>query len=188
MRLIEINESDCKRCYACVRICPVKAIKVNESGSTPKIVDDRCIGCGSCYTICDPGAIIYYSSLSEAKHLLKSDFKVAAAVGPSISGEFSDITDYRKFVEMIRRLGFDYIHEASFGVDLVAQEYAGLFENNKGKYYITSNCPAVASYVEKFHPSLTDNLAPIVSPMIAIARSFIRNMAKIRKLYISDLV
>lgn len=170
MQLIEINESDCKRCYACVRICPVKAIKVSESGTTPKIVDNRCIGCGSCYTICDPGAIRYYSSLNEAKRLLKSDFKVAAAVGPSISGEFSDITDYRKFVEMIRRLGFDYIHEASFGVDLVAQEYADLFENNKGKYYITSNCPAVTSYVEKFHPALTDNLAPIVTPMIAIAK------------------
>jgi Na+-translocating ferredoxin:NAD+ oxidoreductase RNF subunit RnfB len=170
MRLIEIKESDCKKCYACVRICPVKAIRVDVNGDTPQIVDDRCIGCGSCYTFCDPGAIAYHSSVQEAKKLLQSECKVAAAVGPSISGEFSDITDYRKFVEMIRRLGFEYIHEASFGVDLVAKQYAELFESKKGKYYITSNCPAVTSYVEKFHPDLTDNLAPIVSPMIAIAK------------------
>ncbi|HEX2936600.1 MAG TPA: 4Fe-4S binding protein, partial [Bacteroidales bacterium] len=75
MQLIEINELACKRCYACVRICPVKAIKVNESGSTPKIVYDRCIGCGSCYTICDTVAITYYSSLKEAMSLLNSDYK-----------------------------------------------------------------------------------------------------------------
>src|SRR5512145_1300160 len=123
MRLIEIIEKDCKKCYACVRICPVKAIKVDVDRDVPQVIDDRCIGCGSCYNICDPGAIVYYSSVKEVKSLLKSENKVAAAVGPSISGEFSDITDYRKFVEMIRRLGFNYVHETSFAVDIISRKY-----------------------------------------------------------------
>ncbi len=32
------------------------------------------------------------------------------------------------------------------------------------------SCPAVVSYVRKYHPDILDRLAPIVSPMLAIAR------------------
>jgi Na+-translocating ferredoxin:NAD+ oxidoreductase RNF subunit RnfB len=136
----------------------------------PKILHNRCIGCGSCVTVCGPEAVIYYNSKEETKKILQSGEKVAAIVGPSISGEFSDITDYRKFVEMIRALGFHYVNEASFGVDLVAHKYAELFNNNKGKFYLTANCPALVFYLEKYYPELLPNLAPIVTPMIASAK------------------
>lgn len=170
MQLINIVESRCRKCYACVRVCPVKAIKVDEDSEVPQVLQNRCIGCGSCVTNCNPEAIRYYDSKEETKALLASNYKVAALLAPSIASEFQDITDARKFVEMIHRLGFSYVHEVSFGVDLVAHKYANLFENNKGKYYITANCPAVFYYVEKFHPELVENLAPIVSPMIATAK------------------
>jgi Na+-translocating ferredoxin:NAD+ oxidoreductase RNF subunit RnfB len=136
----------------------------------PQILENRCIGCGHCVTICAAEAIVYQDSREETKALLQSGEKIAAIIAPSLSGEFEDITDYRKFVEMIRRLGFTYVNEVSFGVDLVAHQYADLFENNKGKYYISANCPAVFYYIEKFHPELVENLAPIVSPMIASAK------------------
>jgi ferredoxin len=131
---------------------------------------NRCIGCGSCVTVCSPEAIVYQDSRDATKSLLASGQKVAAVLALSISGEFSDIVDYRRFVEMIRRLGFAYVVEASFAIDLVSQKYAELFQHNKGKYYFTSTCPPVFYYIEKFHPELVENLAPIVSPMIAAAK------------------
>ncbi len=70
---------------------------------------------------------------------------------------------------MIRQLGFDYVHEVSFGVDLIAAEYANLFTKAEGKYMITANCPSIVNLIEKFHPELVPNLAPLVSPMIATA-------------------
>ncbi len=170
MPLIDILGKKCTRCYSCVRICPVQAIKVDVNRDIPQILENRCIGCGHCVTICAAEAIVYQDSREETKALLQSGEKIAAIIAPSLSGEFEDITDYRKFVEMIRRLGFTYVNEVSFGVDLVAHQYADLFENNKGKYYITANCPAVLYYIEKFHPELVENLAPIVSPMIASAK------------------
>jgi Na+-translocating ferredoxin:NAD+ oxidoreductase RNF subunit RnfB len=170
MTLIDIQESKCTKCYSCIRICPVRAIKADSNSDVPKIIHDRCIGCGHCVTICPAETIVYHDSREETKALLQSGQKVAAIVAPSLSGEFNDVTDHRKFVEMIRRLGFTYVNEVSFGVDLIAHQYADLFKNNKGKYYITSNCPAVFLYIEKFHPGLVDNLAPIVSPMIASAK------------------
>ena len=103
------------------------------------------------------------------KKLLSSGRKTAALVAPSIASEFDDITDYRKFVSMLRALGFDYVHENSFGVDLIASEYAKLFTKAEGKYYITANCPSIVKLIEKYHPELVPNLAPLVSPMIATA-------------------
>lgn len=170
MNLIEILNQKCVKCYACVRVCPVKAVKMDLTDDYPKILHNRCIGCGSCVTVCGPEAVVYFNSKEETKKILRSGDKVAAIVGPSISGEFSDITDYRKFVEMIRALGFHYVNEASFGVDLVAQKYAELFNNNKGKFYFTANCPALVFYLEKYYPELLPNLAPIVTPMIATAK------------------
>ena len=49
---------------------------------------------------------------------------------------------------MIRELGFDYVVEAAFGADLVAQKYKELFDNFHGKYYLSSKCPALVNYVE----------------------------------------
>lgn len=169
-QLFSVIKSKCISCYACVRVCPVKAIEVPEISDKANIIKDRCIGCGHCLNTCPTNAIKYLSHKKETIELLKSDNKVAAIVAPSISGEFPDITDYRKFVKMIKSLGFDYVNEVSFGVDLVAQKYKELFENSKGKYYLSANCPAIVQMVEKFYPGLLPNLAPIISPMIATCK------------------
>lgn len=170
MELIQIDKGKCKLCHSCIRICPVKAIKTGEN-DFPQIVPERCIACGSCIAGCSPKAIYYKFSVDDVNALLSSDDCVCAIVDPSISGEFPDIADYRKFVEMIRRLGFDYVNEASFGVDLIAYQYKKLFEDEfKGKYYISANCPVVVFYIEKYYPDLIANLAPIVSPMVASAK------------------
>ncbi len=169
MKLIHILKDKCNQSYSCVRICPAKAIEVKATQATPIVIEDRCIGCGSCVSVCSSDAITYHDSKDSVKELLQSNDKVAAICGSSISGEFSDITDYRKFVTMVKSLGFTYVMEAAFAVDLVAKKYADLFNDFKGKYYISTCCPAVVFLIEKFHPDLTDNLAPIISPMVAAA-------------------
>ena len=169
--LLKINSETCIACYACVRACPVKAIRVQSEDVKPEIIPERCIGCGSCAAVCGPGAIEVRNSKDELRKILDSGKKVAALVDPSIAGEFPDITDYRKFVQMLRTLGFHYIHEVAFGVDLVARAYGKLFKKSKGKYYIMSNDPVTVSFVEKYRPGLVPNLAPILPPVAATARS-----------------
>ncbi|HIJ81343.1 MAG TPA: 4Fe-4S binding protein, partial [Desulfuromonadales bacterium] len=46
MEPIVTYKERCRRCYSCVRSCPVKAIKVD--GGFAQIMHDRCIGCGNC--------------------------------------------------------------------------------------------------------------------------------------------
>lgn len=167
--ILQINDSKCRNSYSCVRVCPVNAIEVRPQKAHPAIIPSRCIGCGLCYVSCTPRAIEFRNSKEEVKALLKSQKKKAALIEPSIASEFDDITDYRKFVAMIRALGFDFVHEVSFGVDLIAANYAELFSKAEGKYYITANCPSIVKLIEKFHPEMVPNLAPLVSPMIATA-------------------
>ncbi|MEI6346786.1 MAG: [Fe-Fe] hydrogenase large subunit C-terminal domain-containing protein [Bacteroidota bacterium] len=168
MNLIHISQIECKLCYSCIRVCPSKAIKVQDGYA--EIIQNRCIGCGSCFSVCSQNAVKYLDAKEEVKHLLDSPVKVAAIVAPSISGEFSDITDYRSFVNMIKSLGFDYVNEVSFGVDLMAFQYEKLFKDFNGKYFITANCPPVVSYIEKYYPELVDNIAPIIPHMVTTAK------------------
>ncbi|MGQ1909480.1 [Fe-Fe] hydrogenase large subunit C-terminal domain-containing protein [Marinifilum sp. RC60d5] len=168
MPLIVTNKDKCNLSYTCIRVCPAKAIKIENDHAT--IIPNRCIGCGNCVSVCAQEAIEYRKSDSIVKQLLGGIDPVVAICDPSISGEFDDILDYRNFVGMIRALGFDYVVEAAFGADLVAYKYKELFENFHGKYYISTKCPALVNHVENFHPELVENLAPIVPPNIAMAK------------------
>jgi iron only hydrogenase large subunit-like protein len=168
--LVNLDTQACAKSYACVRVCPVRAIQVKTANGLPEINHNRCIGCGSCISICNSKAISYRSSIDEAKQLLESGEKIAALLSPSIAAEFDDISDHRKLVTMIKALGVTWVNEVSFAVDLVAYRYLSLLNDFKGRYYITANDPIVVSYIEKHHPNLISNLAPIVSPMIAMSR------------------
>lgn len=168
MQVVKIDPKKCRLCYACVRVCPANSIKINETAC--EIVPERCIGCGSCLRACPYDAISDFNSKQLVKELIRKGEKVVAICAPSISGEFDDITDYTNFVGMIKALGFTYVCEVSFGADLVAMKYRELFENFKGKYFITANCPAMVSYIERYHPNLIVNIAPLISPMIASAQ------------------
>jgi iron only hydrogenase large subunit-like protein/uncharacterized Fe-S cluster-containing protein len=168
MPLIATNKDKCNLSYTCIRVCPAKAIKIKDGFAN--IINERCIGCGNCVTVCAQNAIEYRNSEEQVKHLLTSENPVVAICDPSISGEFDDILDFRNFVGMIRALGFDYVVEAAFGADLVAYKYKELFESFHGKYYISTKCPAVVNNIQNFHSSLVDNLAPIVPPSIAMAK------------------
>ncbi len=168
--LIKINARKCTNCYTCIRVCPVKAIRADQEKPFPIVHNEKCIGCGDCVRSCEPKAIYYNDSIADVYSVLKSNTQKIAIVSPSMSAEFDDITDYRKFVQMIRALGFDFVNEVSFAIDLLAYKYLSLFAESKGLYYITTTDPVVVSFVEKYHPNLIKNLAPFVTPMVAMSK------------------
>ncbi|MCP4311610.1 MAG: 4Fe-4S dicluster domain-containing protein [Bacteroidetes bacterium] len=187
--LLKINSDKCTACYACVRACPVKAIRVTNEKVKPEIIPERCIGCGSCAAVCGPGAVEIRDTKEELLELLKQEKKVVAMVDPSIAGEFPDISDYRKFVQMLRELGFSRVHEVAFGVDLVASAYRELFRKSRGKYYIMSNDPVTVSFIEKYSTALIPNLAPILPP-VAVSAKVIRKIEEEESclVYITPLI
>ena len=167
----------CRTCYTCVRECPAKAIRI--VGGQAEVIDERCIACGNCTKVCSQGAKVFLNTTDRVVKLLESDSKVAAIIAPSFPAEFNDIPDYHILIGMIKALGFELVAEVSFGADLVADRYKKLVSEERN-FYISSDCPSIVNYVKFYHPALVDNLAPIVSPMVAMSRV-------VRKKYGSDL-
>jgi len=157
----------CRVCYTCVRECPVKAIKIIDGQA--EVINDRCIACGNCVIVCSQGAKTYYSSVEKVEEFISSQNKTVLCIAPSFAAEFTEIEDYRVFIGMIKAVGFDYVTEVSFGADLVADKYKDIFENEKTKSVITSDCPAIVNYITQYHPDLVKFLAPVVTPAMAMA-------------------
>ena len=162
----------CHVCYTCVRGCPAKAIRILDRQA--EIVADRCIGCGNCVRVCGRGAKKVVNTVPDVESLIAAGAKVAALVAPSFAAEFFDLVDSpapQVLVGMLRKLGFALVTEVGFGADLVADRYRDLLgQRAPGQRYIATTCPAVVGYVERYWPSLVAHLAPIVSPMVAMAR------------------
>jgi two-component system NtrC family sensor kinase len=169
----------CRTCYTCVRECPAKAIRI--VGGQAEVIDERCIACGNCTKVCSQGAKVFLNTTDRVKKLLEDNTRVAAIIAPSFPAEFSDIADYHILIGMIKDLGFEYVSEVSFGADLVADRYKKLVTENKN-FYISSDCPSIVNYVKFYHPALVDNLAPVVSPMVAMSRVIRKKYGKDTKI------
>ncbi len=164
---VETIKERCRVCYTCVRECPAKAIRISDGQA--EIIGQRCINCGNCVRVCSQRAKQVIGSIEEVRALLDSGAPTAICLAPSFPAEFTDISPER-LIGMLRRLGFSKVAEVAAGADLVADAYRKLLAKSDGRRYIATTCPAVVTYVERYHPQLVDHLAPIVSPMIATAR------------------
>ncbi len=167
-QLVGTIKEQCRVCYTCVRECPAKAIKI--SNGQAEVIPERCIGCGNCIKVCSQNAKFFRKEIDIAHKLTRSESPCAAIIAPSFPAEFSEIKNHRLFVSLVRALGFTYVSEVAFGADLVAAEYKKLM--NAGNYppVISSDCPAIVSYIEHYHPDLVDSLAHIDSPMVAMSK------------------
>ncbi len=158
----------CRTCYTCVRECPARAIRI--VGGQAEVITERCVACGNCTKVCSQGAKVFVNTVDLVNKVLERPGKKAALLAPSFPAEFGDVNDYRKVVGMIRALGFDYVVEVSFGADLVAHRYRSLINEAGDKNYVSSDCPAIVSFIRFYHPDLTPNLIRVVSPMVAMTR------------------
>jgi len=157
----------CRTCYTCVRECPAKAIRI--VGGQAEVIVERCIACGNCTKVCSQGAKVFLDTTDRVLKLIENEPKVAAIIAPSFPAEFFDVQDHRILIGMVRAIGFKYVAEVSFGADLVAEKYKKLVNESK-EYYISSDCPSIVNFIKLYHPALADQLAPIVSPMVAMSR------------------
>lgn len=64
---IIVDRERCKGCNLCVVACPLQVLslttkEVNKKGYTfaQEVLEDTCIGCASCATVCPDGCISVY--------------------------------------------------------------------------------------------------------------------------------
>ncbi len=155
----------CKRCYSCIRECPAAAIRVIDAQA--KVIEERCIACGHCVKVCSQDAKQIFSEIDDTYQILQSGSAIAI-IAPSFAASFPDV--YKKVPTALRKLGFIKVIETAFGADLISNDYMNVIKAANDKTVISSACPAVVSFIQKYYVDLVPNLAQVVSPMIALGR------------------
>ncbi|MGE5586354.1 MAG: [Fe-Fe] hydrogenase large subunit C-terminal domain-containing protein, partial [Bacillota bacterium] len=185
MNVVTTIKGKCRGCYACVRNCPVKAIKVEDGQAT--VMEDLCIACGYCVRVCAQHAKHIKEDLPAAGEALRSG-AAYAMLAPSFVVEFAGELRPGQVVEALRRAGFIGVYEVAWGAERVTQEYIRLIEEEGRRGIISTPCPAVVNLVEARFPELLDRLAPVVSPMVAAGRMIKRTHPGARTVFIGPCV
>jgi iron only hydrogenase large subunit-like protein len=171
------EKAQCQDCYKCIRECPVKAIRVENHAAW--VMTELCIACGHCVNICPAGAKKYRDDLQRAKRLVASGKKVIASIAPSFVSELGDIPT-ESLIAAIKKLGFMGVSETALGAEEVSAGTARLLEASNGGVYISSACPTVVELISKYYSASTENITPLMSPVIAHCRL-------LRKIYGDDI-
>ncbi len=164
MQVIDFFKANCKHCYKCVRSCPVKAIKVKDAQA--QIMTENCILCGRCLEVCPQNAKRFDSDLERVKDYIRNQEKVIVSIAPSYLGILND-KNPGQVVWALKKLGFFAVRETAEGAAYVTAAFEELMSQHKMKNIISTCCPSVNDFIEKYYPELIPYMAPVVSPMIA---------------------
>lgn len=152
-------------CYRCVRVCPVKAIRI--TGGYVRVEGDLCIQCGACVHECPQHAKIIMPSTDYVKSLIANGYCVVASIALSFPSVFPGWQSERA-PAALRALDFSYVGETAEGAEAVSE--ISVEQMRRGSIFIA--CPVVVRYVEQERPEYLylEQMIAIVSPMIAHAR------------------
>ncbi len=164
--IITTDKAKCRDCYRCVRVCPVKAIRITEGQA--RVDGERCIVCGTCVRECPQRAKHVRDDCDAVRALLAGPGLKIASVAPSFPAAFADYGG-GLLPAALKKLGFDMVTETAVGAELVARATADLIKGKKGSW-VTSACPVVVNFIERYFPGACAKVTPLVSPMVAHAR------------------
>ena len=74
MSVIGLKRANCKNCYKCLRVCPVKSITFKDDRA--EIMPQECILCGHCLEACPQNAKTLQSDMEKVLKYINSDAKV----------------------------------------------------------------------------------------------------------------
>lgn len=196
---IQRINSLCINCGACFNVCErVVGIDHSREKEIPS-----CINCGACILTCPKGAIVCKYNYKGILNLVKDTNKlVAISIAPAVRGSLGEELGLGEGVDLegllpsiLRKIGFDYVFDVTFGADVtVVEEAMEFLERLKDKAKLpmfTSCCPAWVKYASMYHPELLDNLSTTKSPIgiqSTLIKTYFREMNDIKDDIISVVV
>lgn len=158
-------EEKCINCGMCLKTCK----SINN-------INDDCINCGQCILTCPSGALVpKYDYKKVLNYINDTDKIVIAFTAPAVRVAIGDEFGFApgtflegKMVSALRKIGFDYCFDATFGADLtVMEESYELIEHLKKnkKPLFTSCCPSWVKYFTTYHKQDIEHLSTCKSPI-----------------------
>lgn len=153
----------CVTCLRCVAVCPAKAC--NTATETHVAVDaGRCVGCGACVTACPHGARYILDDANAVRAIFAEKQKSIVIADASLPAFFPKT--YLHLNAYLHEQGAEYVLDARIGLALASSAYANAYAAHGDAFLLSSHCPAVVSYVERYTP-LYGNVLPVLSPVAA---------------------
>ncbi len=165
--LIEHQKDGCEECWSCVRVCPVKAIRV--TGGISEVIQEKCVACGLCVHECARGGHVVRDDTVRVRELLEGDRPVIALLATEFIAAMHPMTP-AQVEQSLLGLGFHTVETTLLGEEAVAAEYERALTKGDILIQIRSTCPVVVDFVRKYHPVFATALAPVVPPYVAQAR------------------
>ena len=162
---IYTEKTECRDCYKCVRHCPVKAIRVEDSSAS--IDHSLCIFCGRCVAVCPVGAKRIRNDVERVRKLLAGKAAVYVSLAPSYPVCFS--APEETVIARLLKLGFTGVSETALGAEAVAREEHIQMEREPG-LRISSACPSVRILANRYFPRAAERMSTLPSPMVVHAK------------------
>ena len=163
---IRIDPEKCNGRMKCLRTCPTQAIRIRYGKAV--IIEEKCIDCGECITVCPHNAIIPltdpFGESAKFRHTV-------ALPSPALYAQFGREILPEKILSGIKKLGFDDAYDLAFAcgeVSLAIQEYLREYQGHKP--LISNVCPTVVRLIQVKYPALIDQVMPIDTPRELAAR------------------
>lgn len=163
---LTLKKSNCKNCYKCIRVCPVKSIKF--SGNQARVLADECILCGQCFVTCPQDAKVIVDDTEKVKVLIQSGEPVYVSLAPSFIANYDGV-GIDAMRTALKKLGFTGVEETAIGATIVKKEYENMMREKTRDVIISSCCHTVNLLIQKYFPRELMYLADILSPMQAHA-------------------
>ena len=162
----------CIGCNKCISVCPVPfaniVVQNQKTGARMvKIDSDKCIVCGNCIQACNHGARTYKDDSKKFFMDLVAGEKVTVLIDPAFKFKYEDI--YKNVIGYLKYLGASHIYNTAFGSDILIWLYADFLKDKNSDGYISSICPVVINYIQRYKPELAKKLMPFHSPSICTA-------------------
>ena len=161
---LTLKKSNCKNCYKCIRHCPVKSIRF--SGNQAYIIGNECILCGHCFVVCPQNAKEIVDETEKVKVLLQNGDPVIVSLAPSFVANYDQV-GIGAMREALKKLGFFDVEETAIGATIVKEEYERILNDGTRDVLISSCCHSVNLLIQKYFPTLINDLADVLSPMQA---------------------
>ncbi len=188
-------EEKCINCGACSNTC-INIVNIRYKNPKKPI----CINCGQCILTCPTGALVPKYDYNKVLDLIDDPTKVVVVMtSPAVRVSLGDAFGLKpgefiegKMIASLKKLGFKYVVDTTFGADLTSIEEASelkqRIDNEDTLPMFTSCCPSWVKYTAIYHPELLPSLSTCKTPIGMQAIYLKKFFAKEKKIKSKNLV
>ena len=179
------EKNNCQDCYKCIKECPVKSIKIENTSASIRY--EYCTYCGHCLTICPANAKKLRDDTQEIITALQNKEQLIISLAPSYISEFPNVNE-DSFIAAAKEMGFYGVSETALGAKKVSKATKEWLKQQPQGIYISSCCTAAVHFICKYYPEKKHLLAPIDTPMVAHAKMLKKHYPNCKVVFVGPCV